>query len=576
MAYPSLEQYNLAFQAHDKLLADPELKRGVVATTGMGTPQAISGGFALTYTISSGGKKYAVRCFHRASKELEKRYGAISRRIASLKSPYFLDFEFQPQGIKVNGGTFPVVKMAWAKGETLGEFLESNRGKPQALASLSTALEGLAAFLEKEQIAHGDLQTGNLMVSGQGAAIQLIDYDGMYVDEIKALGSTELGHINFQHPDRKGCNPFGPRTDRFSLIVLWIALKALQESAALWDKTNSELDAVIFRANDFLDPGSSPAFALLSANKSLAAEAKKFAAICKAPLEKIPSLADFLAGRNIPASDIQLTGIAIPGRTKPGYLGVYDVLSASDYEVCLRKVGDKVEAIGCIVSIKEGLAVNCKPYLFINFGNWRGKIFKIAIWSDGLDALSKAPDSSWVGKWISVVGLMEPPFSNAKLKYTHLSINVTTNGQITVISEQEAKWRLAGPTPAAIAPTASNREALDRIRDSSGFCRPTTGAAVPPVSPKPQAATANQAILNKIRAAQQLAPAPQRTAQPQPRSLPQRTAPPIVHTRTPPAPVPPRASQTPAASSPHSRSSYQNNRQQQDGWLKRLVRWVFG
>ena len=46
MGYPTFEQYNDAFQAHQRLLVDPELQRGVVAKTGMGTPLALSGGFA--------------------------------------------------------------------------------------------------------------------------------------------------------------------------------------------------------------------------------------------------------------------------------------------------------------------------------------------------------------------------------------------------------------------------------------------------------------------------------------------------------------------------------------------------
>jgi hypothetical protein len=207
MPYPSLEQYNQAFQLHSKLLIDPELKSGTVATTGLGPP-AISGGFALTYTIKSGAKKYAVRCFHRESKALERRYEAISKKISSLRSPYFLDFQFQPQGVKVEGISYPIVKMAWAKGETLGEFLEVNRRSAQAIAKLSASIESLAAYLEKEKIAHGDFQTGNLMVSDGGATVQLIDYDGMFVDEIKTLGSSELGHVNFQHPRRKATNPF--------------------------------------------------------------------------------------------------------------------------------------------------------------------------------------------------------------------------------------------------------------------------------------------------------------------------------------------------------------------------------
>src|SRR5256885_11893195 len=62
MSYPSLEQYNNAFQRHATLLVDAELKGGTLSTTSFGLPLVISGGFALTYTITAGQRKYAVRC----------------------------------------------------------------------------------------------------------------------------------------------------------------------------------------------------------------------------------------------------------------------------------------------------------------------------------------------------------------------------------------------------------------------------------------------------------------------------------------------------------------------------------
>ena len=306
MAYPTFEQYNNAFQAHQKLLADSELQRGVVAKTGLGTPLAISGGFALTYSIKYGPKKYAVRCFHRESKALERRYQAIARRLAQLRSPYFLDFEFQPKGIRVDGNAYPIVKMAWAQGMTLGEYLEDNHGQRAALANLPGALMALSKFLETEHVAHGDIQTGNVMVSGSGA-IQLIDYDGMFVEEIRDIGSSELGHVNFQHPERKAKNPFAPTMDRFSLIALSLALKALHEDPSLWKKTNSDLDAIIFRAADFVDPATSTVFSELMGKPALKTQAQQFATICRAPIDKTPSLDDFLAGRNIPTSIIQFS-----------------------------------------------------------------------------------------------------------------------------------------------------------------------------------------------------------------------------------------------------------------------------
>ncbi|WP_228266886.1 hypothetical protein [Acinetobacter ursingii] len=114
MSYPSFEKYNEAFQLHSKLLNDPELAKGNVKKTGLGVPLAISGGFALTYTIECVSKKYAVRCFHKESKSLELRYIEISKKIKNLSSAFFLDFEFQPKGIVVDGHAYPIIKMAWA------------------------------------------------------------------------------------------------------------------------------------------------------------------------------------------------------------------------------------------------------------------------------------------------------------------------------------------------------------------------------------------------------------------------------------------------------------------------------
>ncbi|MGS1004396.1 serine/threonine protein kinase [Burkholderia glumae] len=585
MAYPSLEQYNNAFNNHSLWLADPELKGGRVGTTGMGLPLAISGGFALTYTITAGSKKYAVRCFHRESKALERRYTAISKRLATLRSPYFLDFQFQPKGIRVEGGEYPIVKMAWAKGETLGEFLEDNHGSPQALGALASALESLSVYLEKERIAHGDIQTGNLMVSGGGGSVQLIDYDGMWIDEIRDLGSAELGHVNFQHPGRKSANPFDSTLDRFSLISLWLSIEALRTDPSIWGKTNSEIDAIVFRANDFIDPGSSPGFALLASKSILAPKAKAFAAICASPMQKAPSLADFIAGRNMPSppASVVLTGKVADGKLRPGYIGAYEVLSATEYEACLNRVGSKVEVIGRIVEVKRGVAKNRKPYIFVNFGPWQGRIFKIAIWSDGLDALRTKPDDSWVGKWVGVVGLMEPPFENKKLHYTHLSINVTAVGQITPLSEADARWRLAGPMdgmPSA-RKTADNRDVLGKVQ-ASGRGRANGSMRLPSAQTPPPAPTRSSAPVKSAASARSTAP-PRPTSPPPARVSPNQSVLNAIRASSPsnpaarPAQPPPQPNRLPkrVPNSMAGCSNVSGSSPSRPGLLRRLLGWLF-
>ena len=550
MAYPTLDQYNEAFQAHATVLADPELKAGMLSTTSFGLPLAISGGFALTYTMQTARGKFAVRCFHREAPGIERRYAAISKRLAALGSPRFVDFEFQPRGIAVGGRACPIVKMAWAAGETLGQFLEAQRGSPAAIGRLASALGELAAMLAREGIAHGDLQPGNIMVARGGSDLRLIDYDGMYVDEIKDLGSAELGHVNFQHPGRKSANPFGPELDRFSLIAISLALKALAIDPSLWGKTNSEADALLFRANDFVDPGSSAVFSALWANPALAADAKNFAAVCAAPIGKAPSLAEFFAGQRIPPSSIALSAEPRPAARRAGYISPYPVVDATDFAACLRQVGDMVEVVGRVVEVREGKARNRKPYVFVNFGDWRGEIFKVAVWSEGLAAIKPKPGSALVGKWVSVVGLMEPPYDGRarSVSYRHLSISVSGPGQLSPIDEAQARWRLAGPKPIDSARPA-NAETLDRIK---GRAPATAASGTWPTPAAAGASSGNKAILDKIHAAQ------------------------------PPRPSPPHPTLTPPATggSSHPRASAQAASKPKGGpktagLLERLISWLF-
>ena len=133
MPYPRLEQYQEALQHPKTAFIDPTLRGGRIRTTGLGLPVVVSGGFALTYTVEVGRLKYAVRCFHREAQKIQARYSAISKKLKSLKSNYFVDFEFQPHGIRIAGAPYPIVKMQWAQGETLGEFISNNYNDKQKM-----------------------------------------------------------------------------------------------------------------------------------------------------------------------------------------------------------------------------------------------------------------------------------------------------------------------------------------------------------------------------------------------------------------------------------------------------------
>ena len=513
MSYPTLEQYNEAFQHPQLALTDPELKQGSIATTGLGLPLALCGGFALTYTIKSSAKKHAVRCFHKQSNALEKRYISISSRLKSLQSPYFVDFEFQPQGVRVAGKSFPIVKMAWASGTTLGEFLEQNYRNSSNLLNLRASLRTLAKYLESQDMAHGDIQPGNVMVADAGKKIQLIDYDGVFVEELRSLGSSELGHRNFQHPKRASSS-WDASLDRFSFISLDLAIRALASDPELWSKTHSDGDSILFKANDFADPSRSSIFSDLVGRQDFADDAKSFAAICRSAFDKTPILEDFLANRNIP--QVAITIAKTPETAAAQYLSAFPVLDATNYSLCLGFVGDKFELIGQIIEVKQDKTRHGKPYVFINFGPWQGQILKISIWSEGLSALTTNPTASWVGKWVSVIGLMEPPYVSRKYNYSHLSISITQGSQLRLISEKDARFRLAGSSTRSASSGArtSNREVLESLKTGSGSARtasPRISNASSRISTATPATT-NQAVLQRMRSSQP-APSPSATSQ---------------------------------------------------------------
>jgi len=491
MAYPTLEEYNEVFQNPRVALLDSDLQKGTVATTGLGMPLALCGGFALTYTITAASSKFAVRCFHKQSSELEKRYKFIASRIKSLNSQYFLDFEFQPLGIKVKGSSYPLVKMAWAKGGTLGEFLDQNYKNSTQLKQVQNSLRDLAKFLDTNNMAHGDISPDNVMVSDGGKSIQLIDYDGMYVDELKSLGSSELGNRNFQHIKRTNA-VFDKTLDRFSFILLDIAIDVLINQPSIWNTTQSDANAIVFRANDFSDPESSKIFNELFSVPQVSDSIKNFANVSKASFDKIPSLSDFIAKRNIPQVVIAFDKSK---KSTVQYLSAYQVLNAKDYANCLVYVGDKVELIGQIFEVKQNTTRHGKPYVFINFGDWRGNIVKISIWSEGLAVLQNKPDQSWKGKWISITGLMEPPYVGKG--YSHLSISITKGNQLQVISDSEAKYRLSGSSIRVNSPVNSvnNKDILMGIKSGS-----SSSASTPIAKPSAPLVmkTANQKILEEI------------------------------------------------------------------------------
>jgi hypothetical protein len=510
MPYPQITDYHEAVQHPAQAFIDPDLKQGAVAENNLGLPLVMSGGFALTYAVTTPRRKCAVRCFHREIPAIQQKYDATSKKLRSLAIGCFVDFDFQQSGISVRQKVFPIVRMDWVEGDTLGVWLDKNFNNPRALEKARTDFAAIARFLEREGIAHGDIQNGNVMVAN--GEIKLIDYDGMFVPGMRLGNGSETGHRHFQHPGRGVAN-FGPGMDRFSFIVVDLSLRALIEDNSLYPKFREGGETIVFKANDFADPQNSEVFRRLLAMPKSKEPARSFATICEAPLAAVPTLDEFLAGRNIPAAKARIAATPAPAArpaAAAAYIPAYPVVDALNFSAALQRVGDRIELIGRIVEIKPGSRKqgkgNAKRYVFINFGSWRGNIVKISIWSDGLAKLKEQPSNAWVGRWVSVTGLMDVPYETKRSK--HLSITVQEEGQIQWLDEAQAGFRLASiarapprtsPTatsstsPAAAAPATAAKPKAARAR-SQGAARSRKRAGRPQPTPAPAiAALAQQA-----------------------------------------------------------------------------------
>jgi hypothetical protein len=296
MSWPTPAEYSEAIQNPKDCFNDPELKQGSPILNKLGLPKPISGSFASVYQLNCNKYQYAVRCFLQEVPDQENRYIAISNYLDKNPLPYMVRFKFLRQGIKVKQRWFPILKMEWLNGEPLNYYIERNLNDKQEIFNLSNKFLQLLRYLQEDCIAHGDLQHGNiLVVNGE---FRLIDYDGLYVPDLRGLKSHELGHPNYQHPKRTATD-FGPHIDNFSGWVIYLSLLGLLNNPNLWHQLGcSGEERILFSKVDFEDITKSKAFQYLlqTSDTTIKNLALKFQSFSFLDLPNIPSIPSVLSG----------------------------------------------------------------------------------------------------------------------------------------------------------------------------------------------------------------------------------------------------------------------------------------
>jgi hypothetical protein len=259
VAWPQPIEYNAAVQTPQLSFRDADLRDAQVAEDALGMPRPYSGNFADVYQLKSAtGRAWAVKCFTREVSHLQARYQAISNHLQSGSPSFMVNFHYLADGIRIRGTAYPVVKMDWVDGFTLNEFVKRHVDKPQVMYRLAQKWVKLSLQLRRARMAHADLQHGNiLLVPGEKAyqfSLRLIDYDGMYIPALANTRSGEVGHPNYQHPQRLREGTYNSEVDRFPHLLIYTALRCLTVGGRqLWDKYDNG-ENLLFREQDFVHP----------------------------------------------------------------------------------------------------------------------------------------------------------------------------------------------------------------------------------------------------------------------------------------------------------------------------------
>ena len=315
MKYPSRSEYYSAIRnpqfafrkkdpnSHSERDLDSSLVKGkaVQRRKGHGITDiwSASGSFAIAfkYETTFPNKTWAVRCFYRSNFDTIGHYKKVLKHLKHTPvKDYFVDFALLEQGIRVQGTCYPILKMEWIEGKNLKKFIKANLGRKNLLKSLAESWLTLSNRLLEANIAHGDLQHGNVIVIDRfnQLNLKLIDYDSLYfAKDFQSVEDSIKGLSDYQHPLRKSLDKRCLEIDFFPQLVIYLSILALAEDKKLWHTYEvDDREGLLFSKADFENPDRAAIFqSLATLPPPIPALANKLQQICQLQdFKQIPSL----------------------------------------------------------------------------------------------------------------------------------------------------------------------------------------------------------------------------------------------------------------------------------------------
>lgn len=261
--WPTAVDYVRAIQDRSTLL-DADLAAATVREDMLGMPISAAGQSAVVFHVDSGGEPGAVRFFTRPPRDGRVRYRALADHMAGNPCDAVVSARWVESAIRIDDFERPAVWMPWAEGRPLNLALEDMLGDATRIESLAMIWLDVLDSLHGSQIAHGDLQNGNILVTDD-LSVALVDLDGIWVPSLDGRPPAETGHLCFQHKAR-GAAHWGPEMDTFSGLLIFISLLALAADPQLWQFHQGE--NLILDAADLRRAGSTEAWQAMAGSSS--------------------------------------------------------------------------------------------------------------------------------------------------------------------------------------------------------------------------------------------------------------------------------------------------------------------
>lgn len=262
--WPSATDYIDVVQHPALVFTHDQMKEARFDLDMYGIPDGCTGSNAVVFRAMLGPKTAALRCFISQAGLSRDRYLALARHVGdeARGARWMVPATWWDEAVKVKGRHWPIVEMEWVDGRPLDIYVGSLcNTQPTALHLLAARWREMLRDLASEEVAHGDLQHGNVLVDQTTVAMRLVDLDSAWVPGMSGLSPpAESGHQAFRHPNRPDSNQWGPYMDTFAGLVVLVSLLALAHRPELWSKYNNG-DNLLFTADDFIAVDATPLWA---------------------------------------------------------------------------------------------------------------------------------------------------------------------------------------------------------------------------------------------------------------------------------------------------------------------------